>query len=81
LNPLLSYFAAGEAALLTILEEGEAAEEPVRALIAGSWRVLAQGEIDAVCGMCVRACPTPYPKISAPLRRLEPVDAGGRDTP
>ncbi|WP_138223378.1 hypothetical protein [Nibricoccus aquaticus] len=80
LNPLLAYFSTGEASLLMLLEEAEMMDEPVRALVSGWWRVLAQGEIDAVCGLCVRTCHAPYPKIPAALRRPEPADAGGRGT-
>lgn len=78
LNPLLAYFSTGEAALLALLEDGGGVEEPLRTQVSGWWRLLAQREIDAVCGVCVRSCEAPYPKIPEPLRPREPVDAGGR---
>ena len=78
LNPLLAYFSTGEASLIALLEEAGVMDEAARTLVSGWWRLLAQGEIDAVCGMCVRTCHAPYPKIPATLRRAEPVDAGGR---
>ncbi len=80
LNPLLAYFSTGEASLLTLLEEAGVMDEAVRALASGWWRVLAQGEIDAVCGLCVRTCHAPYPKIPVGVRKPEPAGAGGPGT-
>ncbi len=78
LNPLLAYFSTGEASLLTLLGEAGVMDDAVRALVSGWWRLLAQGEIDAVCGLCVRTCHAPYPKIPETLRQPEPAGAGGR---
>ncbi len=80
LNPLLAYFSTGEASLLTLLEEAGVMDDAVRALVSGWWRLLAQNEIDAVCGLCVRTCHAPYPKIPAGVRKPEPAGAGGRGT-
>jgi hypothetical protein len=81
LNPLLAYFSTGEASLLTLLEEEGPIEGPLRSLVSSSWRLLAQREIDAVCGICVRTCHAPYPKIPERLTPREPAGAGGRGTP
>jgi hypothetical protein len=80
LNPLLAYFSTGESALLALLEGDGVVEAPLRSQVSGWWRLLAQREIDAVCGVCVRSCDAPYPKIPDQLNRPEPAGAGGRGT-
>lgn len=81
LNPLLVYFATGEAALSAILETEAPLDEPLRMFVSGQWRVLAQRELDALCGACVRTCPSPYPQVPKVVSSTLPrADECGRDT-
>ncbi|MGC4074250.1 MAG: hypothetical protein QM760_17405 [Nibricoccus sp.] len=75
LNPLLAYFTTGEASLMFLLGREESVDEPLYALVRSSWRLLAQREIDAVCGMCVRSCRSPYPKAELGLT-TQPLTSG-----
>jgi hypothetical protein len=75
LNPLLAYFGTGEEILLESLVQEAPVEEPLRGFFLGQWRLLAQREIDALCGSCLRTCASPYPAAAATVS--SPPSAGG----
>ncbi len=77
-NPLLAYFTTGLDALLTILAQESALDEPARAVAGAWWGLLAQREVDAVCGACVRPCAQPYPPIKKLLTPTPLSGEGGR---
>jgi len=77
-NPLLAYFATGLDALMSVLDAEAPLDEPARVATSAWWALLAQREVDAVCGACVRPCTAPYPPIKKMLTTNPPFGAGGR---
>ena len=77
-NPLLAYFSTGIDALLAVLAQEASLDEPARAAAGAWWGLLAQQEVDAVCGACVRPCAEPYPLIKTMLTPTPPCGGGGR---
>jgi hypothetical protein len=81
LNPLLAYFGAGEETFLDLLAEEAVIEAPLRTFFLGQWRLLAQREVDALCGCCLRTCASPYPAAaSASISSLSSAGGCGRGT-
>jgi hypothetical protein len=75
LNPLLAYFSAGEETFLEFLAAEASIEAPLRTFFLGQWRLLAQREVDALCGSCLRTCASPYPAANALVS--SPASVGG----
>jgi len=65
LNPLLDYYLTGCDALQAIL--GPTLIESEKRLLEYAWHLLAQHEIEALCGVCCR-CP-PVPELTEPAPR------------
>ena len=67
LNPLLDYFAAGEAALQAKFPGGIKLNDDQRHALDRAWHWLAQREIESLCGTCRRVCAPPL-SFSIPAR-------------
>ncbi len=69
LNPLLAYFSTGGEALIKVLGADVCRPEDEKTRICQAWHFIAQGEIEALCGMCRRVC---APALSFPLPGPQP---------
>ncbi len=78
LNPLIAYFGMGELSLLDLLAEEAGEGKPLRVLVSDQWGRLAQREIDALCGACVRPCASSVRKPRAKAAFVRPRSAGSR---